>query len=51
MSLISVTTSPILPSCAIMESGEGVRVGSEIVHAVIYADDISPINPGSTGTN
>ena len=27
-------------NCAIMESVEGVRVGSEIVHAVIYANDI-----------
>ena len=36
---------------AIMECGDGVLVGGEKVHAVIYADDISPVNPGSVDTN
>ena len=35
----------------ITENSKGVRVGGETVHAVIYADDISPINSGSVDTN
>ena len=35
----------------ITENSKGVRVGGETVHAVIYADDISPINSSSVDTN
>ena len=36
---------------AILDSVKGIKVGSEVVHAVVYADDISPITNGSTATN
>ena len=38
-------------NCAIKECVDGVRVGGEMVHAIIYADDISPINSESIDTN
>ena len=36
---------------AILDSVKGITVGSEVVRAVIYADDISPITSGSSATN
>ena len=36
---------------AISHSVEGIVVGNEVVRAVIYADDISPINASSSETN
>ena len=36
---------------AISESVGGIVVGNEIVRAVVYADDISPVNDNSSATN
>ena len=36
---------------AICESIDGITVGSEVVRAIIYADDISPVTSSSTETN
>ena len=36
---------------AISESVRGIAVGGEIIRAVIYADDISPVNGSSSETN
>ena len=36
---------------AICESMEGITVGSEVVRAIIYADDISPVTSSSNETN